>query len=145
MALEDKLTAIADAIREKTGKTGKISLSEMPAEISSISRGSPTTSTCTLTVKYQGDDTADVSVIRIDGGDVFSDYRDFVPSPSSEYQEETFTGVVRGQNIVIYGGDVDIRGCVNCTVDYINDGVAVVMLDYATTYGTASFTIYSYI
>ena len=145
MALTDKLTAIADAIREKTGKTGKIPLSEMPAEIASISGGAPTTSTCTLTVKYQGDDTADVSVIRIDGGDVFSDYRDFVPSQSAEYQEEVFTGVIRGQSIVVYGGDVDIRGCVNCTVDYINDGLAVVMLDYATTYGTASFTIYSYL
>lgn len=36
MALTDKLTAIANAIREKTGKTEKLSLDEMPTAIKSI-------------------------------------------------------------------------------------------------------------
>ena len=37
MALTDKLTAIADAIREKTGSKEPMTLEEMPAEIASIS------------------------------------------------------------------------------------------------------------
>lgn len=39
MALTDKLTAIADAIRAKTGGTEPLSLDEMPTEIASISGG----------------------------------------------------------------------------------------------------------
>ena len=33
MALTDKLTAIADAIRAKTGETGEMTLEQMPAKI----------------------------------------------------------------------------------------------------------------
>lgn len=40
MALTNKLSAIGDAIRSKTGKTGKLSLSQMPNEILSIQTGS---------------------------------------------------------------------------------------------------------
>ena len=36
MALTDKLSAIGDAIRAKTGKTGKLTLDQMPNEIKSI-------------------------------------------------------------------------------------------------------------
>lgn len=39
MALTDKLTAIADAIREKTGKSDAMTLEQMPAEIAEISGG----------------------------------------------------------------------------------------------------------
>ena len=39
MALTDKLEAIADAIRAKTGKTTTMTLTEMPTEIASISSG----------------------------------------------------------------------------------------------------------
>lgn len=39
MALTDKLDAIADSIRAKTGKTALMTLDEMPAEIASISGG----------------------------------------------------------------------------------------------------------
>jgi hypothetical protein len=40
MALTNKLTAIADAIRKKTGKTGELTLDAMVTEIGSISGGS---------------------------------------------------------------------------------------------------------
>lgn len=40
MALTNKLSAIGDAIREKTGKTGLMTLDEMPAQIASITTGS---------------------------------------------------------------------------------------------------------
>lgn len=36
MALADKLTAIADAIREKTGKADSLTLEQMPVDIRSI-------------------------------------------------------------------------------------------------------------
>jgi hypothetical protein len=39
MALIDKLTAIADAIRAKTGKTDSLTLDQMPTEIGNISGG----------------------------------------------------------------------------------------------------------
>lgn len=39
MALTDKLTAIANAIRAKTGETGKMTLEQMPAKIGAISGG----------------------------------------------------------------------------------------------------------
>ena len=40
MALTDKLTAIADAIRGKTGKTDALTLAQMPGEIEGIQSGS---------------------------------------------------------------------------------------------------------
>ena len=39
MALTDKLTAIANAIRSKTGKTETMTLDQMPTEIEAISGG----------------------------------------------------------------------------------------------------------
>lgn len=39
MALTEKLIAIGDAIREKTGKTDLLTLDQMPIEIASISSG----------------------------------------------------------------------------------------------------------
>ena len=42
MALTNKLSAIGDAIREKTGKSEKLTLEQMPVEIASITTGSET-------------------------------------------------------------------------------------------------------
>lgn len=39
MALTDKLVAIADAIREKDGSTGTMTLAEMPGRIAAIETG----------------------------------------------------------------------------------------------------------
>ncbi len=36
MALTEKLTAIADALRQKTGKSAKLTLDEMPAEVTAV-------------------------------------------------------------------------------------------------------------
>ena len=36
MALTDKLTAIADAVREKTGRTAPLTLDQMAAEVTGI-------------------------------------------------------------------------------------------------------------
>ena len=40
MAIEDKITAIANSIRSKTGETDLLTLDEMPAKINNISGGS---------------------------------------------------------------------------------------------------------
>lgn len=53
MALTDKLKAIADAIRAKTGKTDQMTLDEMPTEIASITTGGGTTSGSTSTKPYK--------------------------------------------------------------------------------------------
>lgn len=48
MALIDKLTAIADAIRSKTGSTNQMTLDEMVTEILNITTGSVPSDTITL-------------------------------------------------------------------------------------------------
>lgn len=64
MALTDKLTAIADAVRAKTGGTALLTLDEIAAAISGISGGGgPFTNATTLGV-YEA--TKDVSAIQID-------------------------------------------------------------------------------
>ena len=49
MVFTDKLTAIADSIREKTGETGGMTLDEMPTKIASISSGGSAAGCVTVT------------------------------------------------------------------------------------------------
>lgn len=76
MALTDKLTAIADAIRAKTGKTDSMTLAQMPSEIEGISAGVPINNqdktitengTYTADEGYAGLGTVNVSVPIPDG------------------------------------------------------------------------------
>ena len=53
MALTDKLTAIADAIRAKNGGTDKLTLAQMPETIANIQTGTDT-----------GDATAEAGDVR---------------------------------------------------------------------------------
>ncbi|MDO4614644.1 MAG: leucine-rich repeat protein, partial [Lachnospiraceae bacterium] len=52
MALIDKLTAIADAIRAKTGKSDKLTLDQMATEIESIESGGGSASEPYIEYKY---------------------------------------------------------------------------------------------
>lgn len=54
--VNDKMKAIADAIRAKTGKTDPLTLDGMAAEIAAISGGgeTPANGTCELEVYYDG-------------------------------------------------------------------------------------------
>ena len=52
MALTNKLTAIADAIRSKTGKTDTMTLEQMATEISNISVGGGTGGTGNTTMSF---------------------------------------------------------------------------------------------
>ena len=65
MALTNKLTAIGDAIRAKTGKTDLISLDQMPAEIESIQGGGD--GGATPSAKWN-----DVTFIDYDGAVLYS-------------------------------------------------------------------------
>ena len=56
MALTDKLSAIADAIRSKTGKTGQLTLAQMPGEIASITGGGGSAAGC-VTVTFMNGNT----------------------------------------------------------------------------------------
>ncbi len=75
MALTDKLTAIADAVRAKTGGTALLTLDEIVSAIGGISGGGgPFTNATTLGV-YEA--TEDVSAIQIDWLTEWDEY-DFV-------------------------------------------------------------------
>ena len=51
MSVNEKMTAIANAIRAKTGKTGSLTLDQMASDIASIEAGSENnTETCTVTI-----------------------------------------------------------------------------------------------
>ena len=52
MAITNKLTAIADAIRSKTGKTDTMTLEQMATEISNISVGGGTGGTGDTTMSF---------------------------------------------------------------------------------------------
>lgn len=52
MALTNKLTAIADAIRTKTGKTDTMTLEQMVTEISSISVGTGEGGSSNITMSF---------------------------------------------------------------------------------------------
>ena len=63
MALKEKITAVADAIRTKTGKSEKLTLAQMPAEIAGIQTGGGSV------MKYDVDD---VTFYDYDGTIVYS-------------------------------------------------------------------------
>lgn len=63
MALTDKLTAIANAIRAKTGGTATMTLAEMPTEIASIQTGITPSGSVTLTSENTYDVTSKASAI----------------------------------------------------------------------------------
>ena len=73
MALTDKLSAIGDAIRVKTGKTDLIPLDQMPTEIASIQSGGGATmktveGTLPLTVDGVGQRLEDYKIYGAEGG-----------------------------------------------------------------------------
>lgn len=119
MALTDKLKAIADAIRGKTGKTDGLTLDQMPGEIASIETGggggsiehiytvdyTPAVNTKAFTVPIDGflfppvyvDCRAVTEVPRptgLQGAVCFSVFRDFRTSADSSGATQFFGGTI---------------------------------------------------
>lgn len=69
MALTDKLTAIADAIRAKTGKTDSLTLEQMPGEIAGITGGGGGSSADVRYVTFVNDSTGESFVKPVAYGD----------------------------------------------------------------------------
>lgn len=108
MALTDKLTAIADAIRAKTGETGTMTLDEMPEKILAI----VTQVVPADLVSYQqwNDKVkAFVENVTYDPGDysvsLVNNYTNFANKSLSAYPYGyTVSGVQSGQIITVYNG-----------------------------------------
>lgn len=105
MALTDKLTAIADAIRAKTGGTATMTLSEMPTEIASISGGG-ITPTGTISINQNG--TFDVTsyasaLVAVSGGGSTSG----TVTPADDLRTLTIAGLAGKTNfLVIASSDI---------------------------------------
>lgn len=88
MALTDKLTAIADAVRAKTGSTALLTLDEIVAAIGGISGGGgPFTNATTLGV-YEA--TEDVSAIQIDWLTEWDEYDSVIFKPSITFSAQSW-------------------------------------------------------
>ncbi len=72
MALTSKLTAIADAIRAKTGETGKMTLEQMPDKIGAISGGGgfDTSQITTTTSMFEYSEAQSIDVSGLDVSNV---------------------------------------------------------------------------
>lgn len=68
MALTDKLTAIANAIRARTGKTESLTLDQMPTEIESITTGGGSSADCCY-VTFRNEATGEEFVKPVATGD----------------------------------------------------------------------------
>lgn len=105
MALTNKLTAIANAIRAKTGKTGALSLDQMVTEISGITTGITPTGTKTITENGTYDVTSYASAI--------------VDVPNSSGGESSSGGgiVPSGTKEITANGEYDITNFANVLVN----------------------------
>lgn len=86
MALTDKLSKIADAIRSKTGKADLLTLDQMPTEIASIETGGGGGSVETCTVQL-----VDVSDIEVPVFGLPTPV--FFTNPSSVVEQGTMSGM----------------------------------------------------
>lgn len=80
MALTDKLTAIADSVRAKTGGTALLTLDEIVSAIGGISGGGEPFTNATTLVVYEA--TEDVSAIQIDWLTEWDEYDLVIFKPS---------------------------------------------------------------
>ena len=126
MALTDKLTAIADAIRDKTGKTDGMTLDQMATEIAGIETGGGIPETCTI--KIQADTTVFVGYTRLnDDGTIQT------TAASSGLTDITeISNVVKSAGFVVY---------FNSTALYCNvsDGIAA-LSNYASRFYVLDIT-----
>lgn len=94
MALTDKLTAIGNAIRAKTGGTDLIPLADMPAAIESIPSGGGASDSVTLTITGRGNE----SYCYLQIGD------------TKYYSPQTVADILVGTLIYCYGSSIYYEG-----------------------------------
>ena len=108
MALTSKLTAIANAIRAKTGKSALMTLDEMPTEIASISGGGSTPVINSLSVTENGTYTAPTGVdgyspitVNVSGGGGGSVVTGTI-TPSADSRSLTIADIIGKSNVLIF-------------------------------------------
>jgi uncharacterized repeat protein (TIGR02543 family) len=111
MALTDKLSAIADAIRAKTGKTDSMTLEQMPTEIASITGGGGGSSGDSR-VKYVTFMNGDTELIKypVISGDTCRDpvVNGFISAPTKESTVQ--------YNYTFYGWGASDGGAANANI-----------------------------
>lgn len=113
MALTDKLTAIANAIRSKTGETEKMTLDQMPTKIGAIETGPSIQESKTVEITLNG--TTEVIPDDGYGGIKKVGVSVNVPTPAPVLQEKTVTITSNGQTSVTPDAGKD--GLSKVTVD----------------------------
>lgn len=113
MALIDKLTAIGDAIREKTGKTDALTLDQMPTEIAGIETGGSSE-----TIKVSA--LTDNMIAYLGATNIYSTEVEF-PIPSKFITTYLFTLYVCD----IYGGEI---GSISLTINGSEQAITTILL-----------------
>lgn len=146
MALTNKIKAIADAIRGKTGKTDGLTLDQMATEIANISATPPTVAQAvpSISVSLQGEITARATQTEgyVVGGTKESTYQ------LSTQAAKTITPGTSDQTAVITGkyttGSVKVKGDSNLKAANIAKGVSIFgvtgSLESGGKVATGSFT-----
>lgn len=113
--LDANLTAVADAIRSKTGKTDKLTLEQMPGEIEGIQSGGG-------------------EYYTANGGMIYVPHMVIEQSPNSTIQSSTANGsnwyreadkLITYRTNILTGGDNMFRACVNMTDFVMTAGGAI--------------------
>lgn len=118
--INEKMTAIADAIRARTGKTDPLTLDGMAEEIAAIPSGGGGVPTCTLRFKSALTNSFGVTgswcVAKYDGEKYVNDWLNKGGSLNIQEWDETFENVVCGSFFVtvLYSdlAQYELSGCV---------------------------------
>ena len=97
MTLTELFTAIANAIREKTGKTESIVAENFPSEIAAIQAGGGNIETCTITVQSFAANIEKIIYFSSENGDFKKNEITYSPAVANV----TMNNVVRGSYVHI--------------------------------------------